>query len=102
VSYPGLSATLTVVSMFSATAALPYEHLERATAGLRAELRRQVLAADVNAMPRWGTPCVTGPHKFTDLRGRSWYEYRASVEGRRPADPIPTGTPPNQVAVEFG
>jgi hypothetical protein len=38
---------------FTATTALPYEHLERATAGLCAELRRQLLAADVHQMPRW-------------------------------------------------
>lgn len=37
---------------FTATAALPYEHLERATAGLRAELRWKLLAADVHKMPR--------------------------------------------------
>ncbi len=69
---------------FTATAALPYEHLERATAGLRAELRRQLLAADVHAMPRWETFAVTGPREFTDLRGRTWHEYRASVESRSP------------------
>ncbi len=71
---------------FKATAALPYEHLERATAGLRAELRRQLLAADVHAMPRWDTFTVTGPTDFTDLRGRTWYEYRATVESRRSFD----------------
>ena len=46
---------------FTATAALPYEHLERATAGLRAELRRQLLAADVHEMPVWETFVVEGP-----------------------------------------
>jgi hypothetical protein len=69
---------------FKATAALPYEHLERATAGLRAELRRQLLAADVHQMPVWETFDVTGPSEVTDLRGRTWYEYRATVESRRP------------------
>jgi hypothetical protein len=69
--------------MFSATAALPYEHLERASAGLRAELRRQVLAADAHTTPGWETLTVTGPQEFTDRRGRVWYEYRATVEGRR-------------------
>jgi hypothetical protein len=54
---------------FTATAADPYERLERATAGLRAELRRQLLAADVPEMPRWETLAVTGPKEFTDLRG---------------------------------
>jgi hypothetical protein len=69
---------------FTATAVLPYEHLERATAGLCAELRRQLLAAEVHTMPRWETFAVTGPREFTDLRGRTWYEYRASVEIRSP------------------
>ena len=71
---------------FTATAALPYENLERATAGLRAELRRQLLAADVHEMPDWETFEVTGPIEFSDLRGRTWYEYRAMVESRRPFD----------------
>jgi hypothetical protein len=44
---------------FTATAAYPYEHLERATAGLRAELRRQLLAADVHVTPRWETLAVS-------------------------------------------
>jgi hypothetical protein len=67
---------------FRATAALPFEHLERATTALRAELGRQLLAADVRVMPRWETFTVTGPKEFTDLRGRTWYEYRGSVESR--------------------
>ncbi len=73
---------------FTATAAYPYEHLERATAGLRAELRRQLLAADVDVTPRWETFTVTGPSVFADLRGRTWYESRASVESRRPFDRV--------------
>jgi hypothetical protein len=65
---------------FTATTALPYEHLERATAGLRAERRRQLLHVDVHRTPVWETLMVTGPHMFTDLRGRVWFEYRATVE----------------------
>ena len=61
-----------------ATTALPYEHLDRATASLRAELRRQLLAVDVHEMPLWRTFAVTGPVEFTDLRGRTWFEYRAN------------------------
>jgi hypothetical protein len=79
--------------MFSATTALPYEHLERATAGLRAELRRQLLGAGVHEMPKWETFDVTGPTEFTDLRGRTWYEYRATVQSRRPFD-CANGVPP--------
>jgi hypothetical protein len=68
--------------VFSATTALPYEHLDRATAGLRTELRRQLLAANVHTVPLWDTFAVTGPHQFEDRRGQAWYEYRASVECR--------------------
>jgi hypothetical protein len=68
---------------------MPYERLKRATAGLRAELRRQMLAVDVHAMPLWDTFTVTGPHEFTDLRGGTWYEYRATVE--TPPGNLPTG-----------
>ena len=87
---------------FTASATLPYEHLERATAGLRAELARQLLAADVHAMPRWESFTVTGPRAFSDLRGRTWYEYRASVESRTPVDRWTTATPPHSVRTEFG
>ncbi len=38
---------------FTATTVLPYEHLERVTTGLRAELRLQSTAAGV--MPDWTT-----------------------------------------------
>ena len=71
---------------FSAVTALPYEHLERATASLGAELRQRLLQADVHQMPMWDTFTVTGPHKFIDLRGRAWFEYRGSVESRGPFD----------------
>jgi hypothetical protein len=55
-------ATLSPVT-FMATTALPYEHLDRATAGLRAEWRRQLLALDVHEMPLWATFAVTGPRR---------------------------------------
>ncbi len=90
------------VPTFSASAALPYEHLQRATAALRAELRRQLLAADVHAMPRWDTFTVTGPTEFTDLRGRSWYEYRATVESRTPFDRATPAAPPGYLPTESG
>lgn len=71
---------------FTASTSLPYQHLERATAGLTAELRRQLVAADLHEMPNWESVQVTGPVEFTDLRGQTWYEYRATVEGRQPFD----------------
>jgi hypothetical protein len=102
---PARWATLTVVSTFSAMAALPYEHPEhpeRATAGRRAELRRQLLAADGHGVSTWETLDVTGTATFTDLRPRTWYEYPATVESRRPFDG-PTGVPlPGHVPPESG
>jgi hypothetical protein len=59
---------------FRATTVLPYEHVDRATAGLCVELRRQLLKANVYEMPLWEKLAVTGPREFTDLRGRTWYE----------------------------
>ena len=67
------SATLSAVT-FMATRALTYEHLDRATAGLRAELRRQLLAVDVHEMPLWETFAVTGPVESTYLLGQTWFE----------------------------
>jgi hypothetical protein len=56
--------------------------VDRATVGLRAELRRQLLKADVHLMPVWDTFEVTGPVTMADARGQIWFEYRASVESR--------------------
>ena len=53
-------------------------------------------------MPRWETFAVTGPIEFTDLRGRSWYEYRATVESRTPFDRTTTAEPPGYVPTESG
>ena len=72
---------------FTATAAHPYENLERATAGLRAALRHQLLATGIRDMRVWETLVVTGPVECADRRGNTWYEYRATVESRRP-DPV--------------
>jgi hypothetical protein len=65
---------------FTATTALPYPHLERATAGLRAELRRQMAAAGILEPPRWDTLMVTGPVETTGRHGSAWFEYRATVQ----------------------
>ena len=60
-------------------AALPYEHVERATAGLRGRL--QLMAADDGAVPDWSTLTVTGPTTSLDARGRTWFESTATVAG---------------------
>jgi hypothetical protein len=71
---------------FRATTVLLYEHVDRATAGLRGELRRQLLMADVHLTPLWDTFEVTGPVTMADARGRIRYEYRATVESRKQLD----------------
>jgi hypothetical protein len=86
VSSRARSATLIDVSTYTAITGLPYEHLDRATAGLRAELRRQLLRADVHQVPLWATFNVAGPVQTMDARGRIWFEYTATVESRGPFD----------------
>jgi hypothetical protein len=77
-------------------AALPYEHPERATGGRRAELRRQLLVADIHEVSTREVLDVT------DLRPRTWHEYRATAESRRPFDGL-TGVPlPGHVLAESG
>ena len=60
----------------SASTALPYVHQERATAGLRAELRHQ-LGPDNSS-----TTQVVGPDQEPDRSGRPWFTYTATVETR--------------------
>jgi hypothetical protein len=71
---------------FTATTALPYENLARATAALRAELGYQLVDAGNDELPDWDTLVVTGPLELTDHRGRTWFKYVATVESR-PARP---------------
>jgi hypothetical protein len=63
---------------------LPYEHVERATAGLRAKLRYQLL--NLGAAPDWSTLEGSGPVTTLDGMGRPWFEYRASVQSRAAFD----------------
>ena len=81
------SAALTVVHTVSATTSLPFEHVERATAGLRAKLRWKLL--DLGAAPDWSTLDVSGPVTTLDGMGRPWFEYRASVHSRAAFAPRP-------------
>lgn len=60
------------------TTALPYEHRERATAGLRGQLR--LVAIGTGATPDWMTLQVTGPRTTVDGRGRTWFEWAATVD----------------------
>jgi hypothetical protein len=64
------------VPCYEAVTALPFPHLARATAGLRAMLHSQLIDGE---LPDWSTLVVTGPEEVTDARGRPWFEYRAEM-----------------------
>lgn len=68
---------------YRAAAALPYDNLERATAGLRGQLR--LMAAIDGATPDWSTLALEGPVETQGLHGRTWYEWAATVEAREAA-----------------
>jgi hypothetical protein len=70
---------MTGATSYSATTALPYEHLKRATAGLRGQLRLQLL--DAGTRLDWSTLQAAGPVTTTDGMGWPWYEYAATVSG---------------------
>ncbi|SDC93654.1 hypothetical protein SAMN05660690_3014 [Geodermatophilus telluris] len=55
---------------YQASTSLPHDNLERATAGLRAELRHRVLDAGDPGLPDWSTLAVTGPEIAADEHGR--------------------------------
>ena len=63
---------------YTATAALPYDHLERATSGLRGELRHAL--ALVDEAPDWSTLEVVSSTEAKGASGRTWYRWRGSVE----------------------
>lgn len=62
----------------TAGTALPYDDLNRATAGLRGQLHE--LAAAAGRVPDWSTLTVTGPIEATGAHGRTWYRFTATVE----------------------
>ncbi len=62
-----------------ATAVLPYDNLERATAGLRGRLRLMAADRHPDASPDWTTLVVTGPTTKKDARGNTWFEWVGTV-----------------------
>ena len=60
------------------TTALPYEDTDRAASGLRGQLR--LMAIDRGLAVEWSTLEVDEPTSSSDPRGRTWYEWSASVE----------------------
>ena len=84
----GMTAALVnATSRHTAAIALPYRDARSATAGLRAELRQAVADADAG-LPVWDTLVVSGPVPMPDRRGRTWFEYRATVFARRRTDAV--------------
>ncbi len=65
---------------FTATAAYPYDNFERATAGLRAALRHQLLVGGIRGLRVWDTFVVTGPTTTKDARGNIWFEWAGTVD----------------------
>jgi hypothetical protein len=63
---------------YRAAAAYPYPHRERATAGLRGQLR--LLTGGDGFLPDWSTLVVEGPSEAAGLHGRIWFEWTATVE----------------------
>ena len=63
---------------FIATAAYPYVHRDRATMGLRAALRHQAAVASTEL--NWSTLVVEGPAEIPGAHGRSWFQWRATVQ----------------------
>jgi hypothetical protein len=63
---------------YTATGALPYDNVERATSGLQGELRHALATASKE--PDWSTLEVEGPIEAKGASGRMWYRWTASVE----------------------
>ncbi len=55
---------------YTAVTALPHPHLERATAGLRAQLRARLLDAGSTEPPDWTGLEVSGPQELVDSHVR--------------------------------
>jgi hypothetical protein len=68
------------MATYRATTALPYDNRERATRGLRGQLR--VTAMADSAAPDWTTLCVTGPAEAPGPCGAVWVKWSAAVQAR--------------------
>ena len=61
---------------FTATTALPYPNAERATMGLRGQLRWDIAAGGLEDQVDWWQLMVTGPAQLSGVHGRVWFQYR--------------------------
>jgi len=65
---------------YEATVALPMAHVMAATAGLRGDLRRQIIGEETLVLADWTTFQVCGPAEEFDADGGVVYRYRATVQ----------------------
>ena len=55
---------------------MPFSTPERAVAVLRANFRTQLKPGEI---VHWDSLEISGPMESTDLRGRTWFKFEASV-----------------------
>ncbi len=65
---------------YTAATALPYPHLERATARLRVQLTARLRQAGSAKPSDWVGLEVTGPEESPDCYGRPWFWYRGTLQ----------------------
>src|SRR4051812_2972285 len=81
----------------TATAAYPYVDRDRATAGLRGQLR-EILAGAGAGVPDWTTLVVEGPTEVEGLHRRVWIVWTATVLPALCANRSPDAASPVKVA----
>lgn len=65
---------------YGATVVMPMPHIMAATAALRGDLRRQILAEDTLVLADWHTFQVNAPVETFDADGVIVYRYSATVQ----------------------
>jgi hypothetical protein len=75
----------------TATTALPYPEAERATMGLRGQLRYEIATARIAHQVDWSQLTVTGPVEVPGVLGRVWFEYAATISVEEPRRCSPAG-----------
>lgn len=68
------------MQIYEAAVTLPMAHVMAATARLRGDLRRRIVADGGLVLPDWTTLRVAPPVEMFDADGAVVYEYRATVE----------------------
>lgn len=83
-----------IVTRVNAIATLPTNDAKVARSALRGRL--ELMGAGGYGTADWATLEVNGPRQLTDARGRSWFEWTATVEVRSAADPRPAPEVPGK------